>query len=110
MAHPVRAMYLFLQMPQNTFLALAIYSASVPLYAHYANLGLSWGPGALLDQQFAGGLMWIVGDVVFISSMALVVRGWMRNEERDTARLERRAVVDLAAIHARARRAPTPAR
>ena len=101
MSHPVRAMYLFLQMPQNTFLALAIYSASVPLYAHYANLQLSWGPGALPDQQLAGGLMWIVGDVVFISSMALVVRGWMRNEERDTARLERRADVDRAAIHAR---------
>ena len=101
MSHPVRAMYLFLQMPQNTFLALAIYSASVPLYAHYANLQLGWGPGALLDQQLAGGLMWIVGDVVFISSMALVVRGWMRSEERDNARLERRAAVDRAAIHAR---------
>jgi len=101
MAHPVRAMYLFLQMPQNTFLALAIYSASSPLYAHYANISLDWGPNPLLDQQLAGGLMWIIGDIIFISSMVLVVRGWMRSEERDTARQERRADVDRAAIHAR---------
>ena len=67
MPHPVRAMYLFLQMPQNTFLALAIYSASSPLYAHYANLGLSWGPSALVDQHLAGGLMWIIGDLVFVT-------------------------------------------
>ncbi len=46
MPHPVRAMYLFLQMPQNTFLALAIYSASAPLYARYANLGLELGSAA----------------------------------------------------------------
>ena len=33
MAHPLRALYTFLQMPQNTFLALALYSSSADLYA-----------------------------------------------------------------------------
>jgi putative copper resistance protein D len=101
MAHPVRAMYLFLQMPQNTFLALAIYSASAPLYAHYANLGLTWGPAPLVDQQIAGGLMWIIGDVVFIGAIVFVVLGWMRAEERETRRRERRADAVLAEIHER---------
>ena len=37
MSHPVRAMYVFMQMPQNTFLAVAILNVSQPLYAaHYA--------------------------------------------------------------------------
>jgi putative copper resistance protein D len=101
MPHPVRAMYLFLQMPQNTFLALAIYSASTPLYAHYANLGLSWGPSALVDQRLAGGLMWIIGDLVFVSGIVLCVVGWMRFEERDTARRELHADAEMAVIHAR---------
>jgi putative membrane protein len=101
MPHPVRAMYLFLQMPQNTFLALAIYSASTPLYAHYANLALTWGPEALVDQRLAGGLMWIIGDLVFVSSIVLVVAGWMRFEERDTARREVHADAEMAVIHAR---------
>jgi putative membrane protein len=101
MPHPVRAMYLFLQMPQNTFLALAIYSASAPLYAHYANLQLTWGPNALVDQRLAGGLMWIIGDLVFVSAIVLVIAGWMRFEERNTGRREAHADAQLAVIHAR---------
>jgi putative copper resistance protein D len=101
MPHPVRVMYLFLQMPQNTFLALAIYSAAGPLYAHYANLQLSWGPGALVDQRLAGGLMWIIGDLVFVGAIVMVVGRWMRFEERDTVRREAHVDAELAVIHAR---------
>jgi putative membrane protein len=101
MPHPLRAMYLFLQMPQNTFLALAIYSASAPLYPHYAALILPWGPTALADQQMAGGLMWIFGDLVFIVSIVFAVVGWMRSEERDAAGRERREDAAVAAIRAR---------
>ncbi|MHB8673369.1 MAG: cytochrome c oxidase assembly protein [Candidatus Limnocylindrales bacterium] len=101
MPHPARVMYVFLQMPQNTFLALAILTAGAPLYPHYANLHLGWGLGALADQQLAGGLMWIIGDFVFISAIILVVAGWMRREQRDTAREERRADVAMAAIRER---------
>ncbi|MGH2608941.1 MAG: cytochrome c oxidase assembly protein, partial [Tepidiformaceae bacterium] len=38
MSHPMRLLYLGLQMPQNTFLALAIYSANEVLYDHYATV------------------------------------------------------------------------
>jgi putative copper resistance protein D len=101
MAHPVRAMYVLLQMPQNTFLALAILSSSVPLYAHYATLVRSWGPTALQDQQTAGSLMWICGDVLFIAAMAAVLAGWMRHEKRQEAAADRRFDADRAAIRVR---------
>ena len=58
-----RVVYVGLQMPQNTFLALAIYMASVPLYAHYTTTGRTWGPTPLEDQQLAGGIMWLGGDL-----------------------------------------------
>ena len=48
-------------MPQNTFLALAIYLASAPLYAHYVTNVRTWGPTLLEDQQLAGGIMWFGG-------------------------------------------------
>jgi len=99
--HPLRAMYLFLQMPQNTFLALAIYSAAAPLYPHYAAIHLPWGPDPLVDQQIAGGLMWIVGDIVFIVAIVLTVLGWMHAEERETVGRERREDAQIAAIRAR---------
>jgi cytochrome c oxidase assembly factor CtaG len=103
MPHPVRALYLFLQMPQNTFLALAIYGASEPLYPHYTAISLlmPWAPAPLADQQLAGGLMWVIGDVIFILAIVLVVAGWMRSEERDASRRDRQDDAARAAIRAR---------
>jgi putative copper resistance protein D len=91
MSHPVRAMYVFLQMPQNTFLAVAILSAPAPLYEHYETLQRSWGPTPLADQQTAAGIMWFVGDLLFLAAILGLVAAWMRHEERQTAREDRRA-------------------
>jgi len=85
MGEPARIVYTFLQMPQNTFLGLVILSAGAPLYSHYATLGLDWGPGPLGDQQMAGAVMWVLGDLVFLVAILGIVIGWMRREERDSA-------------------------
>ena len=104
LAHPSRTLYTFLQMPQNTFLAVIILGATVPLYQHYASLQIPW-PGwtmtPLDDQRLAAGIMWVGGDLLFIAAVAAVVWGWMRAEEADTARADRRADAELAAIRAR---------
>jgi cytochrome c oxidase assembly factor CtaG len=101
MAHPVRVLYVFLQMPQNTFLAVAVLGASAPLYQHYATLVRPWGPTPLADQQAAGGIMWLVGDLIFLGAILLLVLGWMRAEERKTAQSDRRADQAMAAIRQR---------
>ncbi len=98
LSHPVRAMYVFLQMPQNTFLAVAILSAPAPLYEHYATLARSWGPTPLADQQAAAGVMWFVGDLLFLAAILALVAAWMRHEDRNTAREDRRADALRAAI------------
>ena len=104
LAHPSRTLYTFLQMPQNTFLAVIILGATVPLYEHYASLQIPW-PGwtttALDDQRLAAGIMWVGGDLLFIGAVAAVVWGWMRAEEANTARADRRADAELVAIRAR---------
>jgi len=101
MSHPARMLYTGLQMPQNTFLAFVILNASVPLYPHYASLNLGWGPTAIADQQLAGAIMWIVGDLVFMFSMILMLAGWMRSDEREAKRADRQAAAAMAAIHER---------
>ncbi len=103
MPHPVRALYTFLQMPQNTFLSLAIFSASEPLYEHYATLERTWGPTPLSDQQAAGALMWVGGDMTFVVALVLVAMAWMRAEERGSAAADARIEREEAAIRARAR-------
>lgn len=95
--HPLRLLYLFMAMPQNSFLGVALLQASTVLYPHYASNERAWGPTALEDQQLGGVIMWVVGDLAFLAGMAAIVVGWMRHEERRTARLDRRLAAQRAA-------------
>ena len=101
MAPPVKVLYVGLQMPQNTFLALAIYMATVPLYSHYVTTVRSWGPTPLEDQQVAGGIMWLAGDFAFLTMLILLVLAWMRDEDRRTVGEDRRLDGERAAIRER---------
>ena len=101
MSHPVRMAYVFLQMPQNTLLAVVILNAPAPLYQHYATLVRDWGPTALADQQVAGSIMWLGGDLLFIAALAALLAGWMRHEERETAQTDGRLDRERAAIRER---------
>jgi putative membrane protein len=90
LSHPVRIGYLFLGMPQSSFLGLAILSAPAILYPHYATVTRSWGPTPLADQQLAGGLMWVVGDAVFLIALILAVWVWLRAEDAEGRRVDAR--------------------
>jgi putative copper resistance protein D len=102
LTYPVRALYLLLQMPPSSFLGMAIVFAETPLYPHYATLGSPYGINALADQQLAGGIMWLTGDVVLIGAILAVVAAWMRHEERDAPAAERRADAGRARLRDRA--------
>ena len=95
--HPVRILYLFLAMPQNSFLGVALLSASTVLYPHYVTNGRDWGLSPLEDQALGGVIMWVVGDVFFLAAMLLVVWSWMRHEDRRTERLDRRIAAERLA-------------
>ena len=90
MPHPVRMMYVFLQMPQNTFVAVTILNSTAVLYAHYATLVRTWGPPALEDQRIAGGVMWLTGDILFLAGMAAILAGWMAHEKGQEVIADRR--------------------
>jgi putative copper resistance protein D len=101
MPHPVRAMYVFLQMPQNTFLAVTILNTTVVLYAHYATTVRSWGPSVLEDQQIAGGVMWLTGDILFLAGLGGILAGWMLHEKAIEAVADRRFDRERDAIRIR---------
>jgi putative copper resistance protein D len=94
--HPVRILYLFLAMPQNSFLGVALMSAPTALYPHYLTNARGWGISPRDDQALGGVIMWVVGDVAFLVGMMLVVALWMRHEERRTERLDRRLAAERA--------------
>jgi putative copper resistance protein D len=89
MNHPARLLYLFIQMPQNAFLALAIDNAETVRYAHYATVDRQWGPSPLRDQELAGITMWVGGDLLFLVAMAIVAYGWVKKEELEGKRQDR---------------------
>lgn len=95
--HPVRILYVFLAMPQNSFLGVAISSAPLVLYPHYVTNGRDWGVSPLDDQALGGVIMWVVGDVFFLAWMMVVVALWMRYEDRRTERLDRRLAAERLA-------------
>jgi putative membrane protein len=80
---------------------VTIMNASAVLYAHYATNVRSWGPSALVDQQTAGGLMWLGGDLLFLTAIFLIIAGWMAHEKRQEAVVDRRLDAERAAIRAR---------
>jgi putative membrane protein len=103
--HPARVAYLFLGMPQSSFLGLAIFSAPDVLYPHYATLVRPWGPTPLYDQQLAGGIMWAGGDLLFLVAMVAALWVWLRAEEREgrlaDARLDRQAAAASSSVPSR---------
>jgi len=98
--HAVRIFYLFLGMPWSSFLGLAIISASVPLYPHYATQSRDWGPTPLEDQQLAGGIMWAGGDAAFLVALILAVVVWLRAEDSEGRRID--AKLERERAHLRA--------
>jgi putative copper resistance protein D len=89
-AYPVRLLSMLLAMPAMSFLAIAIYTASTPLYETYARLPAPWGPGALGDQRDAAVLMWLVGNLAMLIAMLLVAAAWKRDDDARQRRIEER--------------------
>ena len=88
LSHPLRLLYLAVAMPQSTFLALAIWSSSRPLYPRYVEIAEHWGIDARADQRLAGGIMWVAGDLVLLGAVLAVAGVWASHEQRMTARRE----------------------
>ena len=88
LSHPLRLLYLAVAMPQNTFLALAIFSTGDVLYPAYAEVARNWGASPMSDQRTAGGLMWVAGDLLLLVSVLLVANAWANHEARQNAAAE----------------------
>ena len=89
LGHPVRLLYVFLQMPQNSFLGVSIYGTTNVIFPHYASVARNWGPDPLTDQEFAGIIMWVIGDMMFLVILAFIAYGWVQHEERAAKRADR---------------------
>jgi cytochrome c oxidase assembly factor CtaG len=85
LSHPGRMLYLFLAMPQASFLGLAMWGTSRVLYPSYQ---AALGQAALADQRLAGTIMGSAGMLVMVPALGLVLLAWLAGEERAAARAD----------------------
>jgi putative membrane protein len=84
---PARIGYLVAALPQQSFLALALYSSNELLYPHYATS--DWPGGPLADQRLGATVMWLGGDALLLVALVLAIAAWMRSEQRLQEEAER---------------------
>ncbi|MET0801067.1 MAG: cytochrome c oxidase assembly protein [Actinomycetota bacterium] len=89
-SYPARMLSLFLAMPMMSFLALALYQGTTPLYPAYATLPPPWGARALTEQRWGAVLMWLAGNLALMVAILVVAVAWKHAEDERQRRWEAR--------------------
>lgn len=96
LSHPVRVLYLFALVPIHAFLGSIFYEPSRVMFEELSAVPRTWGPSPLLDQQIAGAMMFIVGEMLGLIALLMASFRWAQADERearrgDAARARRKA-------------------
>ncbi|HNQ07190.1 MAG TPA: cytochrome c oxidase assembly protein [Tetrasphaera sp.] len=83
---------LFATISFHAFLGVII-TGSTTLLApdFYSNLGLGWLPDPIPDQQRGGAIAWGIGEAPTLALAIMVTIQWLRQDRRETVRLDRQA-------------------
>jgi len=88
--HPaLKALYLFLALPVDTFVGLTLSLESREVFPAEAAVHRTWGPSLLTDLHWGGVIMWVGGDILMMLAFVPVVVQWVRLDERAAARSDR---------------------
>jgi putative membrane protein len=92
--HGVRLLYVFVALPFHAFLGVALLSGNEPLFAAHT----------LSDQHAGAGILWAVGDLLSLATVAVVLTQWKAHDDRESAREDRR--LDAARVASEVPAAP----
>lgn len=101
LAHPLRALYVLLEMTHKALFGGMFLSMNNPIHPHFAQNAPAWAPDAITDQRIAILILWIGGSAVFMVALAAIVVGWMGYEDRAQARVDRRLRLEREAAERR---------
>jgi cytochrome c oxidase assembly factor CtaG/putative copper export protein len=91
--HPVILTLIhFLAMVAHAFFGFVLLQSTTVIAADwYTAVHPAWAPGLLADQRLGASLAWVFGEVPAAVVMLLLVRQWIRADEREQARVDRAA-------------------
>jgi putative copper resistance protein D len=88
--YPGRALLMLLSTPFHAVLGLTIMQSRELIGGDwYPALHLSWAD-PYADQVLGGGILWAGGEVVSVTMLAVLVVQWMRQADREAARVDRK--------------------
>jgi putative membrane protein len=97
------AIYVLAQMPQMSFISVALMGANRVMYPAYASAVNPFGLDPVSDQQLAGGEMWVLGNLAFMAALVVIGRTFIIQEEAESvrvdARLDREQRLAITALH-----------
>jgi putative membrane protein len=86
-----RLLYVLVLLPFHAFVGVALLGSDRVLASGwYSQVVRSWGSSPLDDQRLGAGILWGAGELLGAIALAIVLYQWMRHEEREGARLDRR--------------------
>jgi putative membrane protein len=89
MSTPFQMLYLALEsLPLDIFGVIMIFAGSV-FYTSYAAAPRIFGVSALVDQQIAGGLLAVPGNLLDIVLFSVIFFSWLEHQEREQQARER---------------------
>jgi cytochrome c oxidase assembly factor CtaG len=101
LGYPARMAYTFLAWMPNSLLGAGLTLSRGVLYPHYVQSAQTYGTDASVDQQLAGLIMWVPGDLLFAIILILLLVAFMQHEERQEERIDRELDAREAASQAR---------
>lgn len=95
LGHPVRLIVLLATMAFHAFFFLALMNGSTVLQARFfTDIARPWSTDLLADQQLGGGIGWGIGEFPTLLLAVVLVAQWIRSDEREARRYDRRAARD----------------
>jgi putative membrane protein len=87
--HGLRLLYAWAAVLPNTALGALFVFAGTPWYRFYAVQPRLFGTSVMDDQRLGGLLMWLPGDMMYVTATALLFFAMLSRDERDQAMEER---------------------
>lgn len=90
LAYPLRALYVFVEMTHKALFGGMFLSMNTAMHTGFASRAPAWAPEPLADQRIGIMILWLGGNLLFVAALAAVVIGWVRYEQRNQRRIDRR--------------------
>jgi cytochrome c oxidase assembly factor CtaG len=82
LSYPQRMVYLLMVVTPSAFLGAVVTLTGHVIYDGYLDSPGHWGMTPLEDQQMAGVLLWVPGNVVYLATLTALFFKWAAKEEK----------------------------